>query len=213
MDDVLVLARYGPPLVFAAVLLDQLGLPVPSVPLLIACGALAARGESSLTLLLIAAALSSLLADSAWYALGRRQGPRVLGVLDTLSPGPKRGLVRFQRSVRHHRLVSLALAKFVPGLATVAPPLAGALGVPFGTFAIVSACSGLAWASGIVGVGWVFRDSIAEAARWFEALGGWALAVAGVLFAGYGGAVLWSRGRRLRVEGASACDAASERAG
>ncbi len=200
MDDVMVLARYGPPLVFVAVLMDQLGVPVPSVPLLVACGALAARGESSLALLLLAATLSSLLADSAWYALGRRQGPRVLGFIETLAPLPKGGRMQCERSVRHHRLVSLAVAKFIPGLATVAPPLAGVLGVPFKTFALISACTGMAWAGGILGLGWVFRDSIAEAARWFEALGGWALAVAGVLSAAYAGAVLWWRRKKIRAE-------------
>lgn len=200
MIETPVLARYGPQLVFMAVFLDQLGLPIPSVPLLLACSASAARAEETLAPLLFAATLSSLLADSGWYALGRWQGKRILGFLWRLTPRPDRAQAFCERSLRHHRLVSLAAAKFFPGIATVAPPLAGALGVPFGAFALVSLLSGLAWAGGLMAIGWFFRDSIGEAIRYLEALGSSALVLTGLLVIGYIAIERWRRQRLTRKQ-------------
>jgi len=190
-----VLARYGLMLVFVNVLLDQAGVPVPSVPLLLACGALAAKGELSLALLLLTATLASLIADSAWFALGRWQGRRVLRLFSRLSMHPDESLAQVERSLRHQGLVSIALAKFVPGLQTVAPPLAGALGISMVRFALVSSLSGLVWACGLVGIGWLFRDSINEVTQRIEALGVWALVLVLLLFFGYVVFFWWRRRR------------------
>ena len=75
------LARYGLPLVFANVLLEQLGLPIPAIPTLVAAGALSAGGRLSAGLLLALAVLASLVADSLWYLLGRRYGYRILNTV------------------------------------------------------------------------------------------------------------------------------------
>ena len=190
-----VLARYGPLLIFANVLLDQAGVPLPAVPLLLACGALSATGEISPVLLLLTATLASLTADSAWFALGRWQGRRVLRLFSRLSMHPDESLAKVERSLRHHGLVSIALAKFIPGLQTVAPPLAGALGISMVRFALVSTLTGLAWAGGLVGIGWLFRDTINEVTQRIEALGGWALVLVVLLLFGYV-AFLWWRRRR-----------------
>ena len=109
MPEPTVLARYGLMLVFVNVLLDQAGVPVPAVPLLLACGAFAARGEISLSLLLFTATLASLIADSAWFALGRWQGRRVLRLFSRLSMHPDESLAQVERSLRHQGLVSIAL--------------------------------------------------------------------------------------------------------
>jgi membrane protein DedA with SNARE-associated domain len=190
-----VLDRYGLLLVFLSVLLDQAGVPVPAVPLLVACGALAARGGLPLALLLLTATLASLIADLAWFALGRWQGRRVLRLFSNVSLHPSTPLAQVERSLRGRGLVSIALAKFVPGLQMVAPPLAGALGVSIIRFALVSCVSGLVWASGLVAVGWLFRDAINEVTQRIEALGGWALVLVLLLLLGYV-AFAWWRARR-----------------
>ena len=195
MPEPTVLARYGLLLVFVNVLLDQAGVPVPAVPLLLACGALAARGEISLALLLLTATLASLIADSAWFALGRWQGRRVLGLFCLFSMHPDESLAQVERSLRRGGLFSIALAKFVPGIQTVAPPLAGALGISLIRFALVASLSGLVWACGLVGIGWLFRDSINEVTQRIEALGVWALVLVLLLLFGYVAFVWWRRRR------------------
>jgi len=193
MPEPTVLARYGLLLVFVNVLLDQAGVPVPAVPLLLACGALAARGEIPLALLLLTATLASLIADSAWFALGRWQGRRVLRLFSDFSLHPSKPLAQVERSLRNHGLVSIALAKFVPGLQMVAPPLAGALGISIIRFALVSSVSGLVWAAGLVAVGWLFRETINEVTQRIDALGGWALILVLLLLFGYVAFVWWRR--------------------
>jgi len=189
------LARYGLLLVFLSVLLDQGGLPVPSLPILLACGALAAKGEISLPLLLLASTLASLAADSVWYALGRWRGPQVLKLFCRVSLHADEIISDMERSMRHHGVFSIVVAKFVPGVATIAPPLAGALGVSISRFLFASSITGLAWAAGLVGLGWLFRDTIAEATQWIEALGVWALVLLGLLLTCYV-AYVWRRRRR-----------------
>ncbi|HEU5153892.1 MAG TPA: DedA family protein, partial [Gemmatimonadales bacterium] len=174
------------------------GAPVPAVPLLMTCGALAAKGEIPLGLLLLAATLASLTADSAWFGLGRWQGRRVLRLFCGLSLNPRESLAQVEHSLRHHGLVSIALAKFIPGLQTVAPPLAGALGIPIVRFALVSSLSGLVWAGGLVSVGWLFRDTVNEITQRIEALGVWALVLVFLMLFGYAAFVWWRKrnGRR-----------------
>jgi len=189
------LARYGLLLVFLNVLLDQAGLPVPAVPILLACGALAARGEISLTLLLLTATLASMVADSAWYVLGRWRGRHVLRTFCRFSLHADECVSGMEQSLQHHGLFSIAVAKFIPGIATLAPPLAGALGVSVSRFLLVSSFTGLAWAGGLVGVGWLFRDTIAEATQWLEALGVWALVLLALLLSCYV-TYVWRRKRK-----------------
>jgi membrane protein DedA with SNARE-associated domain len=215
MLETTVLTRYGLLLVFVNTLMDQAGVPVPAVPLLLACGALAAGGEISLELLLLTATLASLAADSAWFALGRWQGRRVLWLFRRLSMHPDESLAQVERSLRHHGLVSIALAKFIPGLQTVAPPLAGALGISMVRFALVSSLSGLVWAGGLVAVGWLFRDTINEVTQRVEALGVRALVLVLLLLFGYVAFVWWRRRRasmalprQLRHSGGDGLEAA-----
>ena len=195
MTDATVLAGHGLQLVFATVLLDQAGLPVPSMPFLIACGALAGAGQIATVPLLVTATLASLTADVAWFALGRWQGPRVLRWFSSFSLRGKKRVEQVERSLRSGGLFSIALAKFIPGLAIVAPPLAGASGVPLVRFAIVSSVTGFTWAGGLVGVGWIFRDAVVEVTRWLESLGGSALGLIGLMLAVYTAVVGWRRRR------------------
>jgi membrane protein DedA with SNARE-associated domain len=75
-------------LLFAWVLIEQIGLPVPAVPLLIAAGALAGSGKINLALAMGSAIIAALLADVFWYHLGRYRGGRVLKLLCRISLEP-----------------------------------------------------------------------------------------------------------------------------
>jgi membrane protein DedA with SNARE-associated domain len=87
-DSVEFLLRHGEALLFVYVLADQLGVPVPAVPALLAMGALAAAGKLSFGVALLLSVVASLLADIVWYVLGRTGGSRVLRVLCKISLEP-----------------------------------------------------------------------------------------------------------------------------
>src|SRR5262245_48527581 len=179
------LTRHGLLLVFLNVLLEQAGLPIPATPVLVLAGALAARGEMSLAPVLLTATLASLMADTVWYALGRRKGRRILKALCRVSLSPESCVRRTERSFDRYGLYSIAVAKFIPGFSTVAPPLAGAMRVGAGRFTLVAVLAALAWVGAAVAVGWCFHDAIGDVADWLEGLGFWGPVLVGALLAGY----------------------------
>ena len=128
------LVNHGPPIVFVAVFLEQMGLPLPVVPLLLAAGALSATGKFSLLFGLGITVLACLIADTFWFYLGRYRGHRVLGLLCRISLEPDSCVRRTQNVFTRYGLRGVVVAKFVPGLGTVAPPLAGMAGVKVGRF-------------------------------------------------------------------------------
>jgi len=82
------LLLYGYLLLFAWVLVEQLGIPLPATPVLLAAGALSATGEISFPLALLVGLVATLSADSAWYFIGRKYGHHVLRILCKLSMEP-----------------------------------------------------------------------------------------------------------------------------
>src|SRR5471032_1031722 len=87
-DLVLLISQYGLALVFANVLLEQVGLPVPAIPTLVVAGALCADGTLSLGGVFAAAFAASMIGDAAWYAGGRAYGKRVMKILCRISISP-----------------------------------------------------------------------------------------------------------------------------
>jgi membrane protein DedA with SNARE-associated domain len=157
MDNVLdTLVRYGYLVVFGSVLAEQIGIPIPAIPFLLAAGALAGSGRLSLALLLALSGVASLMADVTWYWIGRLGGARVLGWLCRISLEPDSCVRRTQTSFSKHGARTLVFAKFVPGLSTIAPPLAGIVGCPLGRFVFFSAIGGVVWAGAFIVLGWVF---------------------------------------------------------
>ena len=82
------LIHHGYVVLFVWVVLEQAGLPIPAVPLLLGAGALAATGRMNLAPILGTAVLASLASDGSWYALGRRRGMGILHLLCRLSLEP-----------------------------------------------------------------------------------------------------------------------------
>lgn len=188
------LIRYSYALVFATVLAEQVGLPIPSEPLLLAAGGLVGSGHLSAAVVVAAAAAASLIGDTAWYWIGRIGGPRVLGWLCRLSLEPDSCVRRTERTFDTYGARSLVFAKFVPGLSTVAPPLAGIVRMPMRDFLVFSAISGVVWAGAYLAVGWVFSAQIEIAASYLEELGAKAFAL---LAAAVGCYIAWKYiGRR-----------------
>jgi membrane protein DedA with SNARE-associated domain len=147
-----ILLIYGYLLLFAWVLVEQLGVPLPATPVLLAAGALSAEHELNFVLALLAGLAASLTADSAWFLIGRRYGHRVLRILCKLSLEPTVCVRRTQNSFGRRRAITIMIAKFVPGLATLAPPVAGQNGMAFGSFLLFDAIGATAWLGALLAI-------------------------------------------------------------
>lgn len=178
-DLVAYVARYGVLLVFANVLVEQVGIPVPALPVLIVAGALAHDGKLSFALLLAAALVASLGADLIWYALGRRYGNRVLKTLCRVSLSPDSCVRHTEGIFERWGMASLVAAKFITGFSTVAPPLAGAMGAKLSAFLLYDALGTVLWAGGGLTLGYLFHSAIDDVLSFLEGLGTGALYVLG----------------------------------
>jgi membrane protein DedA with SNARE-associated domain len=194
MDAALdVLVRYGYAVVFGWVFTEQIGLPIPAVPVLLAAGALAGSGRLSLAAVLALAAIASLASDTIWYWIGRRRGGRVLGWLCRLSLEPDSCVRQTQYAFSGHGARSLLIAKFIPGFSTAAPPLAGIVRMPFLRFVVFTGLGGLIWAGVFVGLGWLFSHQLELVAAYVVRLGSGAGLV---LVVGLGAYIAWKYIRR-----------------
>jgi membrane protein DedA with SNARE-associated domain len=186
------LIRHGYVVLFGWVLLEQLGLPIPAAPLLIAAGALARAGKMNLTFAVALAFIAVILADLFWYSLGRHRGGRILKLLCRISLEPDSCVRRTENLFIRHGLRSLLVAKFIPGLNTAAPSLAGVFRMPVRRFLIFDSLGGLLWVVTVTSLGLILGDQLEQIAlRW----GGWLVAVLAGSFAAY---VLWKFIQRRR---------------
>jgi len=154
------LTRYGLALVFANVLVAQLGLPIPAVPVMIAAGALGAdRGVSAMASFALAVT-AAIIADSIWYMAGRMYGDRVPELLGRVSFSLKFAVQQANASLDRWGPLALALAKFIPGFSTIAPALAGSGGIPYSRFLLFDALGAVCWAGTVIAIGMSFGAEI-----------------------------------------------------
>lgn len=155
-----ILLTYGYLLLFAWVLIEQLGLPLPATPLLLAAGALSAEGQLNFFAALAVTLTAALISDSAWYWFGRRFGHHVLRLLCKLSLEPTICVRKTQDSFGRRRQLTLMTAKFVPGLATLAPPVAGQNRMNFAEFLFFDGIGATLWLATLLLVGRLFGDAL-----------------------------------------------------
>jgi len=179
------LAQHGLLIVFANVLLTQAGIPVPAVPMLVVAGALAAQGEFGYTALLLVAVAAALLGDIPWYFAGRRYGHRVLRTLCRIAIEPDSCVKQTESIFERWGASSLLVSKYIPGFATVAPPLAGAMRLGLMPFLLFSAVGALLWAAAPVIVGAIFHTEVEWALTRFAELGTGALLLLAFVFVVY----------------------------
>jgi membrane protein DedA with SNARE-associated domain/rhodanese-related sulfurtransferase len=153
-----ILLTYGYLLLFAWVLVEQFGIPLPAAPVLLAAGALSVEHEISFPLALLAGLLGSLTADSSWFLIGRRYGHHVLRILCKLSLEPTTCVRRTQDSFGRRRAVTVLIAKFVPGLSILAAPIAGQNGMSLGSFLFLDAMGATMWVGALLTAGRFFGD-------------------------------------------------------
>src|SRR2546425_9372261 len=139
---------------------EQLGLPIPAIPLLLAAGALAGSQRLSLALILLVSVVASLLADTLWYELGRRRGVPVLDFLCSVSLEPDSCVRRTEQMFGRYGVRSLVVSKFVPGLGTAAPPLAGIFGMRLPRFLLFDSLGALLYVGFFTGLGRLFSAQL-----------------------------------------------------
>lgn len=192
-------AQYGLLLVFLVVLVEQAGVPVPAYPVLVLAGALAASGKISWAGVVLIATAGALLADLGWYWAGRRFGTRMMRTLCRISLSPDSCVHRSELHFERWGGRSLLVAKFVPGLSTVAPPLMGALGLRLRMFVLLDAAGALLWVLTGVVLGYVFAPQVGYLLRVLAQTGRLALGVVLVALALYM-LLRWWRRWRARID-------------
>jgi len=182
------LLRHGyvvlPTLVFA----EQVGLPFPATPFLLAAGALAGRGHMSFWFCLALSTVAAVLADGLWYQLGRKKGISVLQFLCRISLEPDSCVRRTEGVFAKQGARSLLVAKFVPVLSTAAPPLAGIFHMRRRRFILWDSLGSVMWASAFLGLGYAFSEQIEVIAERAASLGSWLMVL---IVAALGGYVTW----------------------
>lgn len=155
-----ILLAYGYFLLFAWILVEQMGVPLPATPVLLAAGALTAEHELSFPFALLVSVYACMIADSSWYFIGKYYGHHVLRVLCRMTLEPTSCVSKTQTSVGHRRQVTLLLAKFVPGLAALASPVAGQRGMPYREFLLFDTLGSTLWVTTLLTAGRVFGDAL-----------------------------------------------------
>jgi membrane protein DedA with SNARE-associated domain/rhodanese-related sulfurtransferase len=198
MESILhIFEQHGLVSLFLGVLVEQLGAPIPALPFLLLAGAQAAADGLFGLQALGAATAASAIADAVWFFVGRRYGRSVLDLLCRLSLSPNTCIQKSELSFARRGITTLLFAKFIPGVSTLAPPLAGALGMNFGTFLLADLAGTALWAGCGLAAGRVFHDEVNRLTTALENLGSTAMVV---LVGSLGLYVLWRGVRRLLIQ-------------
>jgi membrane protein DedA with SNARE-associated domain/rhodanese-related sulfurtransferase len=166
-------SHYGEVVLFAIVFAEQVGLPLPAVPVLLSAGALAGAGKMDLTGAIVLSVIACLAGDLIWYELGRRRGRRALNLLCRISLEPDSCVRRTENFFTRHGVRSLVWAKFIPGLSTLAPALAGLFRISMQRFLLYNGLGALLWALAFIIPGYLLSDQIERLAGVAARLGVW----------------------------------------
>jgi membrane protein DedA with SNARE-associated domain len=165
------LQKYGYSLVFSIVFLEQLGFPIPAAPILILAGAMCASGMASFHLILFLAVLACFLGDVVWYGIGKYKGRGVLKTLCMLSLSPDSCVRKTENSFLRYGMNSLLFSKFIPGLNTVAPPMAGMVQSNFFAFFWRDILGSIIYCAALILPGFIFERRVFEITAVLEEVG------------------------------------------
>jgi membrane protein DedA with SNARE-associated domain/rhodanese-related sulfurtransferase len=179
------LLHHGYVVLLAWVFAEQAGVPVPSLPLLLAAGALAGSHQLNIFASLFIVTFAAVSADFLWYELGRRRGIGILHFLCKISIEPDSCVRRTEGVFSKQGARSLLFAKFLPGLSTIAPPLAGIFHMRPRRFVFFDAAGSMLWGGTFLALGYVFSGEIERIAEHAASLGGWLVVLIIAAFASY----------------------------
>jgi membrane protein DedA with SNARE-associated domain len=180
------------------VLIEQVGIPLPTMPVFLAMGALAGLGNFSFFAAVIISLCATMIADLMWYHLGRTRGTSILNLLCRISLEPDSCVSNTKNQFQKRGAYSLLFAKFVPGLSAVAPPLAGLTRIPLRRFLVFDILGVLAWCTSYLLAGYIFKDQLEMVADTLSSYGGRVGILALLLLAAYIGWKYYQRQRFIR---------------
>jgi membrane protein DedA with SNARE-associated domain len=190
------LARNSYGFLFIFVLAIQLGLPLPASPVLLGVGALAGQGRLSFATAVVASAVAAVTADSAWYEFGRRKGARVLSLICRISLEPDSCVRSTEGVYLRYGAPVLLVAKFIPGLSTVAPPMAGIFRLPQWRFLLYTSGAAALWSGAYLGLGYMFSNQLERAMQYVSNVGSGLAVIVVAALAGFI-AVKWLERRKF----------------
>lgn len=190
--------QFGLVIVFASVLLEQLGLPLPAYPTLLFAGVLVGNGQYSLGLMLAIAVLAALIADSSWYFAGRRYGKRIMGKLCKISLSPDTCVRQTESLYQKFGPPALLVCKFIPGFASISSALAGSSGTRFWVFVMMDGLGAALWAGSALWLGMIFSSAIDDVLNTLVDMGKWGALLVLTLLAAFIAAKWWDRHRFMK---------------
>src|SRR5882757_4735089 len=193
------LAAHRYSILCAAVFLEAVGFPVPAALALLIAGAASARGSLHAPYALGGALAAMLAGDTLMFLMGRYTGWWLLGILCRISLNPESCILRSADTFYRRGRMLLVIAKFIPGINTMAPPLAGSMNMRFAPFLRLDFAGAVLYIGVYFGIGYLFSGALDTVTRGYHAVGrlaGWLMIA---LIAGYLGfrIWLWIKGRRL----------------
>jgi len=165
------ISHHGYLIVFLIVFAEAAGLPAPAALALIAGGAAAAAHILNPALVLACAVCAMMLGDSILFVLGRYTGWALLGFLCRLSLNPETCILRSAESFYKRGRLTLIFAKFIPGINTMAPPLAGSMKMKPAQFLQLDFAATCLYVFAYTAVGYVFRDFVAKITHGLQSAG------------------------------------------
>jgi membrane protein DedA with SNARE-associated domain len=165
------LIQHGYPILFLWVLTESLGLPIPSVPLLITMGALAGVGKQNLFLCIGLGVFAAVLGDIFWYVIARHRGKKVLSIICRMSFEPGSCVTRTENIFARYGARSFLITKFVPGLSAIATSLAGIIQLPLKRFFIFDILGTLFWVGSYTLIGYLISEELDRALYYGAGLG------------------------------------------
>jgi len=174
------IARFGGAAIFVFAFVEMIGAPFPAFAVFVLAGALAAAGTGSVPGAVAGAVLGAIAADLIWYGAGRWRGRPLLSALCRVTLNPDACVERTESAFRRRPTATLLFSKFLPGVNTMVPPLAGVAALRLPRFLFLDFLGTLAWAVAGVGLGWFFGTGMALSVRAIHGVLGW-LIVAGVI--------------------------------
>jgi membrane protein DedA with SNARE-associated domain/rhodanese-related sulfurtransferase len=201
--------HYAYGILFLWVLAEQLGVPLPAGPALLTAGTLSATHQLSLSASILVVLPACLIADISWFWLGRRYGNAVLKLLCRLSFEADTCVVKTEGYFQRRGAGTLLFAKFVPGLSTVAAPIAGQTGMSLARFLAFDVVGSLLWGLAYLLGGYFFGDVLKRSQMMFRMVGHFAVLIVVLMVVGLIARRIWKQQsflrsvRNLRLEPAS----------
>ena len=173
-------AQHGYALLFFWVLAEQGGVPLPSLPLLLAAGALIRAGRMQFLPAIASCVTAALIADAVWFQLGKHRGRGLLRFICRISIEPDSCVRQTENTFLKYGMRSLLFSKFIPGLNAVAAPLAGSSGVACWRFLAYDAAGAVIWSTTYLALGEVFSEQLETVASYASRMGSGLLTLAGL---------------------------------